>query len=684
MGGKTAWLSRHLPSRSDVATWHQPVSYVVACLTGASVISPSLASTTMLYDLAEDDWADDLAALFGARHGQLPRIAPEASAAGTLTRAGAALTGLPAAMPVAVGTGDDFTNLIGSGISEPGIAAVSLGTAEALGAVAERPHLDPAMLVETRRFPGVAYHIGNPGWLSGGAVRWAAGLLGVDEEAFNTLAASAPPGSDGLVFIPALAGAMTPKWIAGARGSFVGLTPSHGRGHMARAVLEGVAFAMRDVIDRLDALGSTIARARLIGGGARSALWCQIRADLIGRPIEALTESDASAVGAAVLAHVLAGRDPDIGSATRALPLNLTTYEPNRAHRGPYDAAYARYREHRTQRCGRIGGARGDRPSGADRLDEASDHQQMAVGLLDRDFAPGLLGLEVEPQRSAAERVGHVEPSERAVDLDGLLVSGAGTVCIGGYRNEPAIAEAERCAHRVLDLGGRGEGRNGTARMGVVEAGDIAQRIELMDGVHQQHPAARLAEPRPPNRRAGRTVIAVALVDDGADAHEARRADCPRCNQPARVLDAAGPAKLEEHRELEPLLIGQRPQTPRTGNGKAQRLFGQHMLAGHERTFDSRREEVMRQPDIDGVHLRMIEQTLEAWDDSGARFRRQRFGPAAVGVERCNNAQSIDPGRRTHDLARRPATADDPQSDLLAHGSNPSGSGTPIRWDSES
>jgi xylulokinase len=166
--------------------------------------------------------------------------------------------------------------------------------------------------------------------------------LSVDD--FTRAAATAPAGCEGLIFIPALSGAMAPRWIAEARGSFLGLSLRHGPAHLARAVLEGTAFAMRDVVDRLDALSVRTDRLRLMGGGAQSALWCQVRADISGRPAEALTESDASAMGAAVLAAVAAGRMPDIETASGALRLDLIGYEPSVRDKPVYEDAYAAYR----------------------------------------------------------------------------------------------------------------------------------------------------------------------------------------------------------------------------------------------------------------------------------------------------------------------------------------------------
>lgn len=341
MGGKILWLTRN---GLEAETWHQPVSFIVESLTGERVMSHSLASTTMLYDVRKRDWSDTLLDMFGTRRERLPQLAAEADMAGRLSTAGAALTGLRVGMPVAVGTGDDFSNLLGSGVAEPGVVGVSLGTAEAIGALHARAVFDADLLVETHAFPGGQFHLGNPGWLGGGSVRWAAQLLGLSEDTFSQAAATAPPGCEGLVFIPALSGAMAPRWIADARGSFLGLSLRHGPGHVARAVLEGTAFAMRDVVDRLTSLGVSAGRLRLMGGGARSSLWCQMRADIAQRPADAQIESDASATGAALLAAVAIGSMPDIETACRTLGIEMSTYEPQDDLAPAYDAAYETYR----------------------------------------------------------------------------------------------------------------------------------------------------------------------------------------------------------------------------------------------------------------------------------------------------------------------------------------------------
>jgi xylulokinase len=346
MAAKIAWFARYSPDRARIAMWHQPVTYVVAALTGRSVISHSLASTTMLYGIEAKDWDDALLDSFGVDRAALPLLEDECAVAGALTVRGAELTGLRPGTPVAVGTGDDFSNPLGCGVCRPGVVAVSLGTAETVGALADGPIFDAALLVETHAYPGSRYYLGNPGWLSGGSVRWAMQLLSIEsDEAFSRLAATAPAGCDGLTFIPALNGAMAPKWIAAARGSFIGLATSHGPAHLARAVLEGTAFAMRDVVDRLVALGVPTDRLRLMGGGARSDVWCTIRADLAGRYADVLSDADASAIGAGMMAAVAVGTFPDIVTASSALALSMREVAPNAGLARAYEDAYRRYRD---------------------------------------------------------------------------------------------------------------------------------------------------------------------------------------------------------------------------------------------------------------------------------------------------------------------------------------------------
>ncbi len=274
----------------------------------------------------------------------MPELRAASSIAGTLTARGAALTGLRIGTPVAVGTGDDFATPLGAGIAGPGPIVCAIGTAEVVGGLATAALLDPAPepMVETHAYPTGAFFIENPGWLSGGAVRWASRLLGfADDAELDALAATAPPGAGGVTFIPALAGAMTPVWRPHARGTFHGLTAGHDRAHLARAVLEGLAFACRDVVERLASLGLATERVLLLGGGARSRMWSQLRADVLGIPHQLAPRTDTCPIGAAMIAAVAAGLHRDLAAAAALVPAPTDAFEPG----ARLDEPYERYRQ---------------------------------------------------------------------------------------------------------------------------------------------------------------------------------------------------------------------------------------------------------------------------------------------------------------------------------------------------
>jgi xylulokinase len=346
---KICWLREH---GVQAARFHLPVSYLVERLCGAAVIDPAHASTTMLAELATQAWSPALLAAFAIDRAELPAIRGTCEVAGELSAEGARLTGLRVGTRVAVGTGDDFANPLGAGIVAPGSVICTLGTAEVVGALAASPVLDrtpPSPMVETHVFPTGAFFVENPGWLSGGAVRWAVRMLGLSSDAeLDALAAEAPAGAGGVTFVPSLAGAMTPVWQPTARAAFVNLSVGHDRPHLARAVLEGLAFACRDVVERLAALGLPARDVHLLGGGAQSRVWAQLRADALGLAHHVAASVDASPIGAAMIAAVAAGACPDLAAAAALAPPPAETFQP-----GPRDAldeAYRRYQAYAPSR----------------------------------------------------------------------------------------------------------------------------------------------------------------------------------------------------------------------------------------------------------------------------------------------------------------------------------------------
>lgn len=344
---KMMWLRDHEPEVFRATRSLPPVAgFLLARLTGVLAQDAANASSTLLYDVTTGTWSDALVEAAGLDPALLPPIRPSNEVAGELVPAAAELLGLHPRCKVIVGTGDEHAASLGAGAAAPGVIADVTGTAEPVTAAADRVVLDPERLVETHAHavPGRLL-VENPGFVSGGSTLWLArSVLGADQGEVFDLAARAPAGCDGVTFLPALSGSMAPRWNERMRGAFAGLAMNHDGDHLARAVLEGCAFALRDIVERLDALGIG-GEVRVVGGGARSRLWLEIKAGVLGRPVRPVLAEEATATGAGLLAATAAGtfRDCD-DAAGRAVELSPTTVDPDPALRERYDEAYARYR----------------------------------------------------------------------------------------------------------------------------------------------------------------------------------------------------------------------------------------------------------------------------------------------------------------------------------------------------
>jgi xylulokinase len=268
-------------------------------------------------------------------------------------------TGLSEGTLVVLGAGDEMAATLGAGVVSPGEVCDVLGTAEPVCAVVAEPASDPSGVVELHPHADPdTWLLENPGWLSGGAYRWFRDELGGAEtaaaaasgedvyELLNALAQTAPPGCDGVVWVPALAGAMAPEWNAHARAGWFGLTAAHGRGHLARALLEGNALALRDVLEAIGA-ASGVAPGMLVcvGGGARGELLRSLRADVTGLPVTRPDDVETTARGAAMLAAAGAGLHGSVAEAARAMagPRSAPAL-PDPELRETYDALHARHR----------------------------------------------------------------------------------------------------------------------------------------------------------------------------------------------------------------------------------------------------------------------------------------------------------------------------------------------------
>jgi xylulokinase len=327
-----------------------PGSALVAWLTGERVLDHANASSTLLYDVSERRWSPEMLEATMLDADRLGTIRAASAVAGPLRPAAAAAIGLTPSTDVVVGTGDEHGASLGAGGIRPGIVIDITGTAEPVAVAATEPVIDETGLVETHGHadPRV-WLIENPGFVSGGSVRWFTDLFGdgvavadLDREASDMTT----PGSDGVTFLPTLSGSTAPRWNDRARGVFAGLSLNHGRAQLFRALLEGCSFALRDIVDRLDAMGLGADEIRVVGGGARSPLWLQMKADVTGRRVRVLTIDESTALGAAMLAGVGAGTFRDLDEAVAALTtLEPVGYDPDHRTSRAYADAYGRYRD---------------------------------------------------------------------------------------------------------------------------------------------------------------------------------------------------------------------------------------------------------------------------------------------------------------------------------------------------
>ena len=314
---KLVWVRDHEPEIwRQVAHVLLPKDYVRLQLTGDHAMDKADGAGTLLFDLAARDWSSVMLDSLAIDADWLPRTSEGPVVTGAITAAAAAATGLRAGTPVVAGGGDQAANAVGVGVVSPGTMALSLGTSGVVFAATDRPLYDPHGRVHAfcHAVPE-RWHMMSVMLSAAGSLRWFRDALAPGVE-FGDLVASAaevPAGSDGLLFLPYLSGERSPYPDPLARGAFVGLTLGHDRRHMTRAVLEGVAFGLRDGLDLMIAAGIPAPhQIRASGGGTASALWCQILADVLEAEIATVDTTEGAAYGAALLAAVGAGWRPTV------------------------------------------------------------------------------------------------------------------------------------------------------------------------------------------------------------------------------------------------------------------------------------------------------------------------------------------------------------------------------------
>jgi xylulokinase len=346
---KILWVREHEPDVfARTAHVLLPKDYVRYRLTGDYATDKAGAAGTLLFDLEARDWSAEVLDALEIPRAWLPATHEGPEVTGTVGKAAAEATGLAAGTPVVGGGGDQAAGAVGVGAVEPGIVSVVLGTSGVVFAATSAPFVEPEGRLHAFCHAAPAtWHLMGVMLSAAGSLQWYRDALApdLDFDALLAPAADVPPGAEGLLFLPYLTGERTPYPDPTARGAFVGLTVRHSRPHMTRAVLEGVAFGLRDSFALLRSAGlGEIREVRVSGGGAKSALWRQILADVLDTPLLTVNTTEGAAYGAALLAGVGAGTWSSVPAACAAAIRAVETVAPQPEVVRRYAVRYPLYR----------------------------------------------------------------------------------------------------------------------------------------------------------------------------------------------------------------------------------------------------------------------------------------------------------------------------------------------------
>lgn len=348
---KVLWLRHEAPGLwQRAAVVAPPQTFLLKWLGSEGLVcDESTGSFLFPMEIGRRTWSTALASQLDVAVEKLPRLVRATEIVGRLTRKVAEGLGLPAGIPLVAGGGDGQCAGAGAGVVRAGRVLVNVGTAAGVQTFLSGPRLDP------RRTLNCAAHVVPAAWemeghtqASGAALRWLRDLCGGPAVTYDRLVAegaATEPGADGLLFLPTFNGTSAPLIAPLARGCVLGLTLSHGRAHVIRALLEGVALEIRWILDAMAEAGAPTEDVRLAGGGSRSPAWNRIYADVLGCPIRVPQVADAAAVGAAMCATVALGIHPTFSEAAAAFVTLSAAVEPQPANRALYDERYAAYRE---------------------------------------------------------------------------------------------------------------------------------------------------------------------------------------------------------------------------------------------------------------------------------------------------------------------------------------------------
>ncbi len=343
---KLAWLREHEPAAHGAWKFLFLPDYLIWRLTGEVATDYNLAQMSGMYDVRAREWEARLLEAAGVTAEQLPSVHAPGKVVGALREEVARELGLPAGVPVCVGCNDQLAGAVGAGNVAPGVVTETTGTA--LAAITTTAELvdDQRLYAGWHARPGLYYTMAFAP-TSAMVLKWLRDLVapGEDYEEFLRDVAEVPVGCEGLTMLPHFCGTATPTYNAQARGVFAGLNLGHARAHLARAIMEACACLLQEVLEPLQEAGVELTSVRSLGGAARSDLWLQMKADLLGRPVERPACSDAANLGAAMLAATGGGQFATVEEAARAWYRPERVFQPEAGKRAAYAEVYGRYRE---------------------------------------------------------------------------------------------------------------------------------------------------------------------------------------------------------------------------------------------------------------------------------------------------------------------------------------------------
>lgn len=344
---KLLWLRENEPENwNKVTTVLLPKDYIRLKLSGDKASDVADSSGTLLFDVQNRKWSSEMLSAFDIDENILPKIYESIEVTGKVSESSAAETGLSTNTLIIAGAGDNAAGAIGMGIVENAKVSATIGTSGVIFAVSDQPRLDLQGRIHTlcHAIPD-RWHNTGVTLAAGLSFKWFRENFG-DGKSYDELvneAAKIPSGSDGAIWLPYLMGERAPHLDPNARAAFVGITASHTKAHFTRAVLEGVAFSLRDSLEIFQEAGIEVSSIRLGGGGAKSPLWRQIQADVYGKPVEIIEADEGAAFGAAILAGVGGGGWQSVEKACNDSIHVAETIEPNKESSEKLNENYASY-----------------------------------------------------------------------------------------------------------------------------------------------------------------------------------------------------------------------------------------------------------------------------------------------------------------------------------------------------